>query len=62
MKKLIFIVAVIAVLTLAACGSKEATQPTTTQPSVEPAASPDNIDTSELDQLEQDLATIEQGY
>jgi len=50
-------------LVLTACSSQDAaTTPETTQPAEQPAAE-DDIDTSELDDLEQDLLTIEQqGY
>ncbi len=65
--KILFIIAVFAVLTLTAC-SKEQPAPST-QPGSQPdeqgttSTAPDDIDTSELDQLEQDLSTIEQqGY
>jgi len=62
MKHYLFILAVVALLAFTSCSSQETQQPTTTQPGAQPATSPDDIDTSELDQLEQDLTTIEQGY
>ena len=59
--KMFFMLAVFALLVLTACSSQDTTQPTasTAAPGQEPA---EEIDTSELDALEQDLSTIEQNY
>ena len=64
MKKAIFILLVLALLAFTACSSapiepiNQGTE--TTQPSQE--AIPDDIDTSGLDSLEQDIATIDQVW
>jgi len=64
MKKAIFILLVLALLAFTACSSaptgpiNQETSPA--QPSQE--AIPDDIDTSGLDSLEQDIATIDQAW